>query len=415
MAIRRALVRRLDFWISVAVALGALGLILLIGIRWEAYQWDFYMFRRSALEMMQGVDPYRGEGLSFFHPPLMTYVYRPFTWLPLSLAYWAWYTLKLAALGGLLALWNARFLKLSVRWPTVLFLVLAYNGAIYADLVAGNVSVFEELGIWLAFACLMQQRFALFALLIAVTAQIKITPVLLALALVFVPERPQWRWLVITVLGFGAVFSLNFWLEPDMFRRFIEVSGMLDERGTDNASLLAFSRDAVELVSGASYGAVTYVDELLYLGIIAIVGTLSLLVLLVYRARASRRDEVLLICFICVVFALASPRLKGYTYILLLLPTLYLLRAQWRSLLVPAGALFIATLVMFPLPESLLPIRAAFGLLNEYIPLVACAMVWCGYCDLLWQRAGHESMLTRLGDLAGQRGALPASTPPERG
>ena len=65
--------------LSVAIAAG---LVVLVGVRWYAYQWDFHMFYGAARDFAAGMSPYRGYGLSFFHPPIMLYVYRLFTFMP---------------------------------------------------------------------------------------------------------------------------------------------------------------------------------------------------------------------------------------------------------------------------------------------------------------------------------------------
>jgi hypothetical protein len=65
----------------------AFGLMALIAIRWNSYQWDFHMFYGSATDFLQGTSPYRGKGLSFYHPPLTLYLYGLFAQLPRALAY----------------------------------------------------------------------------------------------------------------------------------------------------------------------------------------------------------------------------------------------------------------------------------------------------------------------------------------
>jgi hypothetical protein len=60
----------------------AFGLMALIAIRWNSYQWDFNMFYGSATDFLQGTSPYRGKGLSFYHPPLTLYLYGLFAQFP---------------------------------------------------------------------------------------------------------------------------------------------------------------------------------------------------------------------------------------------------------------------------------------------------------------------------------------------
>src|SRR6266704_3145305 len=127
--------------LQASALLAAFGLMALIAVRWSSYQWDFHMFYGSATDFLQGTSPYYGKGLSFYHPPLTLYLYGLFAQLPRALAYELWLALKIAALGGLFLIWNHHFLKLDLAWTTVIYFILAYNGAIYADLGAKAPSV----------------------------------------------------------------------------------------------------------------------------------------------------------------------------------------------------------------------------------------------------------------------------------
>jgi hypothetical protein len=364
----------------------AAGLIVLVGVRWYAYQWDFHMFYGAARDFAAGTSPYRGVGLSFYHPPLMLYVYRIFTFMPEPLACTVWYALKLAALGALISIWNAEFVRLRAQVSTVAFLVLAYNGAIYGDLVSGNVSVFEELLLWSGFACLLRARYLMFAICVIAAAQVKLTPIFFAVLLITAGEKAQWRAFFGTLVGFAAVFSLNQWLQPTLFRNFWTVSAQLDERGTECTSLLALIRDVLDRFFGPTFTTNSRIDELMFVAAVALVVGISWRLWLNYRRITPAFDQRLLICFSCFVFALISPRIKVYTYILLLAPTLYVFRTvDWRHKVSVAVALMTA-LVVFPQAHSLFPFRFAFDLFNAYLPLFASAALWVGCLYALAKR-----------------------------
>jgi hypothetical protein len=126
-------------------------------------------------------------------------------------------------------------------------------------------------------------------------------------------------------------------------------------------------------------------------------GAVSWWVLLSYRRNASPFDQRLLIYFSCFVFALISPRFKVYTYIVLLVPTLYFFRTvDWRHR-IPLVAALMAVLVIVPQGYSLLPFRFAFELFNNYLPLFASGAVWFGYIFVLRQlSAAPLSPIERL-------------------
>jgi hypothetical protein len=386
--------------LTISTLIIVVGLIILVGARWEHYQWDFRMFYGSATFFAQGVSPYRGSGLSFYHPPLMLYFYKLFTVLPVYAASTLWYALKLVALAALLAVWSRNFLRLRLEWPTICFMALAYNGAIYADLVSGNLSVFEQLLLWVGFSQLLRRRYARFGLCLILASQVKITPILFSVLLLVAPARPQWRWFFASIAGFALVFSLNYWLEPELFARFWHVSALLDERGIDNNSSLALIRDVADRVQGAAVSSGTYVDELVFVTFAGAAALLSLKTILSYRQRGANMDARLVIYFSCIAYGLVSPRFKVYTYILLLVPTLYLVRAHWRGLVAPLASVALVLLVIFPQGNSLLPIRAAFELFNDYLALFGCLAVWFSYVHYFSRPADAADAPSWLDSLA---------------
>jgi hypothetical protein len=364
----------------------ALGLIVIVGIRWYAYQWDFHMFLGAARDFAAGRTPYRGVGLSYYHPPLLLHLYGLFTLLPEWLACTVWYVLKLAALAALLSCWNRNFVQIHYNAVTIGFLIFAYNACIYSDLVAGNVSIFEELLIWLAFTNLLKGRYWAFGLILALASQVKITPIFFAVLLITVPTKLQWKWFVATIGGFLGLFSCNYWIHPGLLLEFFRVSSQLDERGIQSPSLLALVRDVFERLN-LIVTQQSLVDEFVYVAAAGAIGLCSLWLLIQYRKAVKVIDQRLLICFACVLFAIISPRFKSYTYILLLPPTIYLLQViEWRRQVALVAAVIVG-LTLFPPALSLLPVRLAFELFSNYMTLFAAAFVWCAYGVVLYRQA----------------------------
>jgi hypothetical protein len=361
----------------------ALALVALIAVRWQSYQWDFYMFYGSATEFLQGSSPYRGRGLSFYHPPLTLYLYGLFARLPFPLAYEFWLALKVAALGALFLIWNRHFLRLDFAWMTTVYFILAYNGTIYSDLVSGNVSVFEQLGLWIGFAALLQGRYALFSVCIILVAQFKLTPVFFAVLLLLVPKRPQWQWFAACALGFVAVFLLNLLFQPALLKDFFAAAAALDERGPQSPGTLALIRDVVDRIGGSNYSERTLADEAAFVVAALAIGVFSLAAVVRYRATSAELDSKLIVYFACLAYALAVPRMKSYSYILLLVPTLAVICNLPRRTLVPAAGAVLVALVLFPLGSSLLPFRSLSQLLYEYMSLAAAFAVWVGLHQLL--------------------------------
>ncbi len=367
----------------------ALGLLVLIGVRWSSYQWDFHMFMGAARDFAAGQSPYRGMGLSFFHPPITLHVYWLFTFLPVAVACTLWYALKLGAMARLFMIWNRDFVPLPIHFTTVFFFLLAYSGALYSDIVSGNVSIFEELVLWYGFVSLLRGRHLTFGLCVVLAAQVKLTPIFFAGLFLVAGERPKWGAFFATLAGFAALFSLNHWLEPELFERFWWASAQLDERGSQNASLLALVRDVSDLIFGTAATSSSRLDELVYLAGALFVMAVSWLFVARYRRSTAAPDLRLLIAFSCFVFALVSPRFKVYTCILLLAPTWYVIRsARWHQSAAIATVLLLVV-VLLPQGHTTLPFRYGFYLFAEYITLAATLAMWASCLFVLAQLAGR--------------------------
>jgi Glycosyltransferase family 87 len=362
-------------------------LLALIAVRWHNYQWDFYMFVGSADDFLHGISPYRGKGLSFYHPPLTLYLYSLFVRLPFPLAYELWLSLKVLALGGLFFLWRRHFLKLGLTWGTTVYFVLAYNGTIYSDFVSGNVSTFEQFGLWLAFAALLQGRYARFCVCLALVAQFKLTPIFFSVLLLVAPAKAQWKWFAVCGAEFAGLLSLNYALQPTLLRDFFSVAPALDERGTLAPGTLAFVRDVFDRLAGAHFTDGTRADELIFAIAALTVGALSLAAVVRHRRAATEPDPKLIIYFACLAYALLVPRMRVYSHILLLIPTLHLLRALPRRTLVPAATVVLAAMVIFPNGNSLLPFRALSA---------ATFAVWVGFHGILLRERDPNAESVRV-------------------
>jgi Glycosyltransferase family 87 len=360
------------------VLLVALSFVLLVAVRWHNYQWDFYLAYDSGRDLLHGVNPYRGAGLSFYQAPLTLYLYSLPSHLPFFVAYELWLAVKVCALGGLLWIWDRHFMRIERTWWMVTYFLLAYAGALYADLVSGNISIFEQFGLWLGFAALLRNQYARFCVCIILVSQFKLTPMLFSLLLLAVPKVPQWKWFAVSWAGFLAVFSLNSILQPTLLKAFFHAAPTLDERGTENPSTLAFLRDLLDHL-GIHDAAGTHVDELAFVVVALVISAVSVLAILRCRRSGADAHAKVIIYLTCVAYCLLVPRLKSYSYVLLLIPTLHLLRTLPRRVLVPAAMAGLAAMVVFPHGNSLLPFHALEDLFYEYLPLAAAFGVWIGY------------------------------------
>jgi hypothetical protein len=326
-------------------------------------QLDFRTYYWAARAWSLGEDPYALAALSrvagepvalpFLYPPVTLWAFRPFTLLAPGDAARLWLGLKLLALGGLLLLWLRVFVREGAG--RLLLLALCVHGffrPLRNDLFNGNVSIPEQLLVWGALALLLlaargrqeggpaRARALLgFAVLLGVSAWFKlVTLALLPLAWVLLRTRAA---LAAVAAGLG-VFALgtlpSLLLQPALVEGFRRGVAGLDERGEwENPSSWALMKDTAEGLAGAGYALPPLVLPGAWVLLALVVAGLGL-----WRGRrlVPGRDTQQLLALWLLGYALLVPRLKGYSYALLLVPAAWVLtRALHRRPLAALPAL----------------------------------------------------------------------------
>jgi hypothetical protein len=364
----------------VLIGLYSLGLIAgLVGT--QNNQWDFRTYYYAGRAYAEGLDPYElGSlaevsqteiGFPFFYPPLTLPFFRLLSGLDLGTAAIVFLGLKLLGVAGLIVLWQVVFLDGEHDPLFYLFCIFGFGGALIADLRSGNVSVFEQVALWLAFYALLRNRLLAFSLLVILASVFKLFPVLfLGLLLLSESRRKYWH-----LLGSGLLFLgvnlASYLLQPQLYSSFLLSAPNLDERGAINPSSLAAIRDVFDgLVRRGLVRDVMAGESIVYLVVIVVV--------VAFTGWAARRvgsgDPRTIIFLACLAYALILPRFKDYAYILLLVPSYFMVT---RVIRLP-GTLLLLILLMI---SSRLPVPfglegAVSNLLWAYPSLIMAGGIW---------------------------------------
>lgn len=372
------------------IAVAVLGLIVVLCLGRIAtasgdYQWDFRVYHAAPAALDSGSNPYDKmaqpaipEKLSYLYPPLALYAFLPFSVLPFEIAYLCWFSLKLLALALLLRLWHRHFEPLDSSVLVLAFLTFGFNAAILRDMTSGNIAIFEQLGLWTAFYLIVKGRPYSAAAIIALVAQFKLMPVVFLGLLPFVGPARGWKPLLAGAGIFAGVLSLNFLLMPQMTSHYLDSFGAvnpnLDERGEVNPSTLALLRDIADLASKSGVATPAWLANAAFLLFVAGIAIMLLWALRRYAAKIASMDSRWLIYVGCLLYILTMPRVKDYTYIILLVPALFALRRVTCRPLVPALIL----LLFLPATDSYVP---GFG---SFIPWLQSYVPWLAACCLLY-------------------------------
>jgi hypothetical protein len=243
----------------------------------------------------------------------------------------------MAAVVALVVLWRRRLFPDDLSGACLYLLcALAYGQTLKMDVRAGNISVFEQLLIWTGVLALVCGRPWLCAALISLAALFKLTVAALLVLLVLDRERRHVAAMLAGLAGLSLVHGVSALVRPDLFSGFLRNAAALDERGHTNPSTLALIRDGLERLAGGQ--APAYMDEMVYGLVVLLIGLTTLSV-----ARQDRQPGYLE----CLAYALAAPRFKDYSYILLIPPSVHVTVNVLRGLVPRALALLLLCTHLF--------------------------------------------------------------------
>lgn len=236
------------FWVSAAIFL-AYCLSRIVGR--SLSQLDFLTYYHAAQAAKSGLDAYSTQELSrlagreillpFCYPPLVLWFFKPFLAMPYETAKLVFLGMKSLALMGLLTVWKNNFLRETTDYLFYLLCYLGFGSAIYIDMSQGNISIFEQLFLWSAFAFFLRGNLKMFLLLILCGSFFKWVPSVFLILVLLTDHPKRWRYFTASIGAFiGMVFS-SYLLAPAYFRAFMHNSFLhsIEDGRSNHSTFLA--------------------------------------------------------------------------------------------------------------------------------------------------------------------------------
>jgi len=379
--------RRRTFLLAASVAVLALAVAFLVDT--VKTQWDLKIYMECSRTLASGADPYKtqpvfnGDHFQCLYPPVIMDLYRPFNFFAREFGQGAgeryWAVLKFLSMALMLWLWRARILRPGNDLRRLLFAAIAYGSPFWSDFRAGNAGSFEHLILWAALAAFIAERDYLFAALIAAAAQPKILPAAF-LPLVLAKRRPNWGAFVFGgVLGLG-LFGLNELIHPGLLKEFfLQLRDPSQpwhyERGPNNCAFVGLVQHALETAWRDREGAMAWAMRVNAVWSAAIAAVTAWALRRVSRADGTetekRRAAMMLYA---VAYALVAPRLKDYSFLLLIPPTLVALESDAPPAL--RAAILLCALLDSTKAAAEKMGLGVWSLFAGYFKLYAVMLVW---------------------------------------
>lgn len=397
------------------VVVYALTVVVKIALEPQHFQLLFCTYYAAGQAFAQGLDPYdidvlralepRIQGLPYVYPPLTLYLFLPLAMLPFYAAYLVYLGVKTACLIALIWIWHKWFLKRSPDGLFLLVCLMGFNFAIYWDFSTGNMALFEQILLWAGLYAYLHGHLKTFALLVALAASFKLTPILF-LALLVIRRGRRRRYALFLGIGvYAAMLTLSSVFYSEMtivfLQNFQKTTLGLHSGYVLHPSHPPASWSLLNEISSKVCGKLRTPLAAEPVAVLAFLTLLAVVTLVTWTAvrrflHVFRDDGYLtVIMLFCLAYLLVLPRLAACSFILAL-PAAYYIAMKTRhvnALLVLLGATAISTSATQPPGFNLLK-----DVLPPYYPLLLTFALWAAgvwFCMREGAKAGSRPETTR--------------------
>lgn len=360
-----------------------ISLLLHISANFEQYQWDFRTHRKAGEIFISGGDPYDADTLFakartyllYTYPPVSLLFYGLFALTEYKTAFFIFLYFKFVLLLALVYFWQREFLHRKTDVMFYAFCLLAFNSAVYRDFIAGNINLVEQAMLWLAFFFYLRHRLLLFCVFILIAASFKMLPAFFLVMLLISDNEKKYRYFFGSCLSFLAYLLIQYIIVPDMFTEFVRnASQVVRERGEVAPSTYSLIRDVFRLLAG-NFGLNTPQPVQVFTVAVAAVAVIFFSARAFFRLQRFEPEakEKIALFLVCLVYGLIHPRFKDYAYMLLLVPTYFIIVNIRYAKAVP----FILILCLITSPEFVLPGTVSlFQIFWKFYPLMVAYCIW---------------------------------------
>jgi hypothetical protein len=337
----------------------------------------------------------------------LTYVYPPLTIKLFQLFYTGNYNtsiflftlFKLIVLALVFWVWYKTIIIDNYLFFTI-FVLFAFDATLYHDFNFGQVTIIEQLFLWIGIYAFLKRNYLLFCGSIIIASCFKLTPILFLILLFFSPDKKKYLYFLGANTCFILYLGFNYLFDPVMFGEFVKTFAVhfdgnrIDGRSVYHPSLYMLIDSFYYNLSTKGIG-LTYKSVLTIctFGIISvIIAVLSFSGLKKLYTKHDNKDletDKLIIFLVCIVYALLNPKFMCYSYILLLLPTYYIIQ---RTTAVRPYYLFLFILLLSP-RYSIYGVEFINKLYWSFFQVFLTIGIWYIYLyEIIWK----EKNFTRI-------------------
>lgn len=377
----------LQKWIQIALAvvvvLYAAYLINSLSKNTADFQWDFKSYYYATTAHSLDNNPYEVASLTevaghevlfgFYYNPILLWFFKPFTLFSLDTALQIWLFLKVFFIAFTIYIWRRYFVPDIPLGIFALFVLMAFDATIFWDFKTGNITIFEQVILWSGLFAFLRGRLILFSLLIILASLIKVSPLFFLILIPLSDIRGKWWYTLGAFLATVVIYLCIYLTNPELFQSFVTLMrGLYESAQFYNYSTLSiidyFQKSATAIPLGESPAEMTYA---IYAVVVLAFVFITLWVMHVRNRLIPAIDRKLLIIIACILYAIILPRFKCYSYIILIIPSLFMIREYFASRANPYLIFLFLLPVAFPMPSEHI-----YQFLSTLYPLYLAYFVW---------------------------------------
>ena len=370
-----------------------LTLILHISAHDDQYLWDFRTHREAGKILASGSNPYDAAELFpkartrflYTYPPATLFFYRLFAIPAYKTAFHIFLISKFILLIGLIYFWQREFLATDAGALFYVFCLLAFNSAVFLDMIAGNINLIQQALLWLGFSYYLKGRLNLFCLFTLIAAGFKVTPIFFLVLLPLSDDKDKYKYFFGAGAAFLAYLLIQYLIVPDLFAGFIRNAlVVVSEKGgvvPSTGKLIADIGESIAKMTGLKIPKAF--GSAVFLAVAAAVVFLSYKACRRLKQAKIENRAMLEVFVVCLVYALIHPRFKDYGYMLLLVPSFFIIKHIRYTQIGP----FLYLLFILS-DRMLLPVAASiYDIIWAYYPLLVAYCVWGLYLHEIFSQS----------------------------
>lgn len=216
-------------------------------------------------------------------------------------------------------IWINYFLKEKYGLIFTIFFIAGFDAGIYIDLKFANISLYEQFFIWLGLYFFLNKKNFMFTACLILASMFKFWPILLLFAYLALDARKNLKYLAIFFVAFAVIQATLYFAMPGLYPSFINSSPITETGGGwNNTSSYLFFKDLF-----AGFNVNGLIPVAVYGTWAAVFAGLTAFFMFKYKGGGA----IARIFFILVAYCLIVPRMKNYSYIMLL-PVAYYFTTQ---------------------------------------------------------------------------------------